>query len=103
MTRVCVASDSTNQPVRNSAAFACRTPSITANVAKSNRLLIGPKNAMKLRMNPMSQADGRASISSSTVSVGIVIWLRVVEQVVEQDLRRQHRQERQERRRRRPR
>ncbi len=73
ITSVCVASDSTNQPVRNSAALACSTPSITPKVAKSKRLLIGPKNAMKLRMNPMSHADGRASISSSTVSVGIVI------------------------------
>ena len=70
-----MASDSTNQPVRNSGACACRTPIITANVAKSKIELSGPKNIMKLRMNPMFHADGRASISSSTLSVGIVIWL----------------------------
>ena len=45
------------------------------NVAKSNTELSGPKQIMKRRMNAMSHADGRSSISSSTLSVGIVIWL----------------------------
>src|SRR4051812_15164564 len=40
---VCVASDSTNQPERNSGALASNTQSITAKVAKSNTELMGPK------------------------------------------------------------
>ena len=71
----CVASDSTNQPERNSGAVASKTQSITPNVAKSKIELIGPKRIMNRRMKPMSQWDGRASCSSSTRSVGMVIWL----------------------------
>ena len=72
---VWVASDSTNQPERNSGAAASKTQSMTAKVAKSNTELIGPKRIMNRRMNPMSQCDGRASCSSSTRSVGMAIWL----------------------------
>src|ERR1035438_4963953 len=71
----CVASDSTNQPVRKSSGPALKMSSITAKVAKSKIDEIGPKNAMKRRMNFVSQWDGRSSISSSTLSVGIVISL----------------------------
>ena len=39
------------------------------------RELIGPKRIMNRRMKAMSQCDGRASCSSSTRSVGMVIWL----------------------------
>ena len=75
MIRVCVARDSTNQPVRNSGAPAWNTRSMTANVRKSNTELTGPKTSMNRRMNPMSQCDGRCSCSGSTVSVGIASWL----------------------------
>ena len=71
--RVWVASDSTNQPDRNSGALALKTQSITAKVAKSNTELMGPKRIMNRRMKAMSQCDGRMSCSSSTWSVGIVI------------------------------
>ena len=74
-TRVWVASDSTNQPDRNRAGPASKTHSITAKVAKSKIELIGPTRTMNRRMNPISQCEGRASCSSSTLSVGIVIWL----------------------------
>src|SRR5664280_986276 len=47
MTRVWVASDSTNQPDRNRVAPAEKTHSMTAKVRKSNRELIGPKKSMK--------------------------------------------------------
>ena len=75
MTRVWVASDSTNQPERNSAGPAWNTHSMTPKVTKSNSELIGPKNSMNRRMKPMSQCDGRRSCSSSTLSVGIASWL----------------------------
>jgi len=55
---VWVASDSTNQPVRNSADPACRTPIINPNVTKSNSDLIGPNVSMKRRMNAMFQRGG---------------------------------------------
>ena len=58
---------------------------------------MGPNVSMNRRMNLMSQCEGRASSSASTRSVGIAIWLRVVQEVVEQDLAREHGQERQER------
>ena len=45
MTSVCVASDSTNQPVRNSAWPAWRILNITKNVRKSKIELIGPKSS----------------------------------------------------------
>ena len=48
---------------------------MTANVRKSKTELSGPKNSMKRRMKPMSQCDGRASCSSSTLSVGMASWL----------------------------
>ena len=71
MINVWVASDSTNQPVRNSTGPACSTPSISPNVRKSNSELIGPKVSMNRRMNAMFQCDGACSCSSSTRSVGI--------------------------------
>ncbi len=73
-TRVWVASDSTNQPVRNSSWLACRTVSITKNVRKSKIELIGPKTLMNRRTKAMSQAAGRASTSGSTLSVGMASW-----------------------------
>ena len=58
MISVWVASDSTNQPVRNSTAPACRTPSINPNVRKSNSELMGPNVSMKRRMNATFQCEG---------------------------------------------
>src|SRR5579864_3184498 len=43
-TRVCVASDSTNQPDRNRDGLAWKPYSMMAKVVKSNTELIGPKN-----------------------------------------------------------
>ena len=71
MISVWVASDSTNQPVRNWTGPACSTPSINPNVRKSNSELIGPKVNMNRRMNAMFQCEGACSCSSSTRSVGI--------------------------------
>lgn len=75
MMRVCVASDSTNQPVWNRDSPALNRLSITAKVRKSKIELSGPKKTMKRRMNPMSQCDGRCVLSGSTWSLGIAIWL----------------------------
>ena len=75
MIRLCVASDSTNQPDRNSGAWALKTQIMIPKVAKSKIELIGPKKVMKRRMNAVSQWAGRWSCSSSTLSVGIVISL----------------------------
>ena len=72
---------------------------MTKNVMKSKIELSGPKTAMKRRTKAMSQAAGRAT-HLGVDAVGRDRHLPdVVEQVVEQDLRRQHRQERQEQRR----
>ncbi len=73
-TSVWVASDSTNQPVRNSAWLAFRICSMTKKVRKSKIELTGPNTVMNRRTNPMSQAAGRATISGSTWSVGIASW-----------------------------
>ena len=75
ITRLCVASDSTNHPERNSGAWASNTPSMIPNVAKSKSELIGPKKSMKRRIIRMSQCAGFSSCSGSTLSVGIVISL----------------------------
>ena len=74
------------------------TSSSTKKVRKSNTELTGPNTSMKLRMKSMSQRAGCASTPSSTSSIGIGDLGHVVEQVVQQDLDRQHRQERQEQR-----
>jgi hypothetical protein len=50
-----VASDSTNQPDRNSGAWALKTQIMIPKVAKSKIELIGPKKLVKRRMNPVSQ------------------------------------------------
>jgi hypothetical protein len=71
MISVWVASDSTNQPVRNSMASACSTPNINPKVKKSNSELMGPKISMNRRMKVTFQCDGAWSCSSSTRSVGI--------------------------------
>jgi hypothetical protein len=71
MISVWVASDSTNQPVRNSTGPACSTRSRIANVRKSKIELSGPKVSMNRRMNPMSQCEGRRNCSVSTLSVGM--------------------------------
>ena len=72
---------------------------MTKNVAKSKIELIGPNTLMKRRTNAMSHAAGRAS-DLRVDAVGRDRELAdVVEQVVQQDLRRQHRQEREEQRR----
>ena len=70
---------------------------MTAKVAKSNSELIGPKRIMNRRMNAMSQCEGRTQLLLVDVVGGDGHLAGVVEQVVEQDLGRQHRQERQER------
>ncbi len=86
MTRVCVAIDSTNQPVRNSAWPACRRDSITQNVRKSKIELMGPNTDMNRRMNRMSHARR----SGKRLGVDPVRGDRqlpgVVEQVVQEDL-----------------
>ena len=46
---------------------------MTKNVMKSKIELTGPKTAMNLRTNAMSQAAGRATVSGSTRSLGIAI------------------------------
>ena len=56
---VWMASDSTNQPVRNSAGPACRTPSINPNVRKSNSDLTKRNVSMKRRIYAMFQCEGR--------------------------------------------
>ena len=93
MISVWVAIDSTNQPARNSPGTASNTHSIRANVAKSNTELIGPKRNMKRRMKAMSQCDGRQQLLLVHPVAGDGQLAGVVEQVVEQDLARQHRQE----------
>ena len=70
---------------------------MTPKVAKSNTELIGPKRIMNRRMKPMSQCEGRAQLLLVDVVGRDRQLAGVVEQVVEQDLGRQHRQERQER------
>ena len=70
-----MASDSTNQPDRNSGASALKTQIMIPKVAKSKIELIGPKKSMKRRISAVSQCAGRSSCSSSTRSVGIVISL----------------------------
>ena len=74
MISVWVASDSTNQPVRNSTGPACSAPSINPNVRKSNSELMGPNVSMNRRMNAMFQCDGASNCSLSTRSVGIANW-----------------------------
>ena len=98
MIRVCVASDSTNQPERNSGARAWKTQSMTPKVAKSKIELIGPKKSMKRRMKAVSQCAGPLELLLVDVVGRDRHLAGVVEQVVEQDLRRQHRQEGQEQR-----
>ena len=58
MTSVWVASDSTNQPERNSAGPAWKPHSMTPKVMKSNTELIGPKKSMNRRMKPTSHRLG---------------------------------------------
>ena len=70
ITNTCVASDSTNQPVRNSALSACNTASSSQKVRKSKMELTGPMVIMNVRIKPMSQRRGRARSSSSTLSAG---------------------------------
>ena len=98
MTRLWVASDSTNQPDRNSGASALKTQIMIPKVAKSKIELIGPKKIMKRRMN--AGVPVRRALELLLVDVvGRDRHLAgVVEQVVEQDLRREHRQEAQEQR-----
>jgi len=74
MINVCVARDSTNQPVRNSSAPAWSTPNISPNVRKSNSELIGSNVSMNRRMNATFQCVGACSCSSSTRSVGMASW-----------------------------
>ena len=95
ITSDCVASDSMNQPVRNSSGPAWNSPNMIANVRKSNSELIGPNTNMNRRMEPMSLRRGAALLVVDPVG-GDGELACVVEQVVEQDLRREHRQERQQ-------
>ena len=92
MTSTWVARDSMNQPVWNSACPAPKTRSRRPKVRKSKSELTGPSTSMKLPMNRMSQCGGIAMASRSTSSMGIGVG-QVVEQIVQQDLDRQHRQE----------
>ena len=94
MISVCVASDSTNHPVRNSTGPACSTPSINPNVRKSNSELIGPNVSMNRRMNAMFQCDGCVQLLAVHPVGGDRQLGAVVEQVVQQDLAGQHRQKR---------
>ena len=99
MTRLWVASDSTNQPERNSVAWALKTQIMIAKVAKSKIELIGPKKVMKRRMKRGVPVRGALELLLVDVVGRDRHLAAVVEQVVEQDLRRQHRQEAQEQRR----
>ena len=93
-----MASDSTNHPDRKSGAAAWKPQSITAKVAKSNSELIGPNRIMNWRMKrdvPVRRPDELLLVDAVG---GDRHLARVVEQVVQQDLERQHRQEREERR-----
>src|SRR5215470_8017499 len=74
MISVWVAIDSTNQPLRNSVGPAWSSDSNIQKVMKSKTELSGPKMYMKCRTNLMSQAAGRASVSGSTLSVGMASW-----------------------------
>ena len=56
---------------KDSLTAAWSSESITQNVTKSKIELTGPNTYMKCRMNFMSHAAGRASVSGSTRSVGI--------------------------------
>ena len=58
VTRVWVASDSTNQPAWNRCCPAWNTHSMTPKVMKSNTELTGPKVSMNRRMKPTSQRMG---------------------------------------------
>ena len=76
MTSVCVASDSTNQPVRNSGAWACSTPEQDGERGEvEHRTEWSETDHEASDEARCPSADGRSSISSSTLSVGIVIWL----------------------------
>ena len=98
MTRLWVASDSTNQPERNSVAWASKTQIMIPKVAKSKIELIGPKNVMKRRMKRGVPVRGALELLLVDVVGRDRHLAGVVEQVVEQDLRREHRQEAQEQR-----
>ena len=60
-TRVWVASDSTNQPLRNSLWLACRTCSITKKIREVEDRADGAEHAHEPPHEAMSQAAGRAS------------------------------------------
>src|SRR3974377_1299640 len=75
ITRVWVASDSTNQPVWNRTGPAWNTHSMMPEDRKSNTELSGPEKSMNLRMKPRSQRVGWATSSGSTSSVGMASWL----------------------------
>ena len=94
-----MASDSTNQPVRNSGAWACRIQSITANVRKSNTERERPEEDHEAANEAEVPRRGPRQHLLVDVVGGDRHLASVVEQVVEQDLRREHRQELQERRR----
>src|SRR5215813_2841677 len=74
MINVWVAIDSTNQPLRNSVGPAWSSHSRIPKVMKSKAELSGPKMYMKCRTNLMSHAAGRASVSGSTLSLGMASW-----------------------------
>src|ERR1051326_2466608 len=72
ITSVCVANDSMNQPAKKSSGPALKIQSITPNVRKSYKELIGPSPNMKRWIMRASHFRGRATQVASTLSVGIL-------------------------------
>ena len=99
ITSVCVASDSTNQPERNWSGPAWNDPQHDAEGHEVEHRAQRPEEEHE----PADERDVPVRRSAQLLLVDVVggdgQLAGVVEQVVEQDLRRQHRQERQEQRR----
>jgi|LakMenEpi03Aug12_release.lakeMendotaPanAssembly.Ray.scaffolds.fasta_scaffold210527_4 hypothetical protein len=78
MTSVCVTSDSTNQPVRKTAARAGSSQpnpnQSTANVSMSKSELTDPRQRMNRAIWPVAHGCGAATSSGSTSSPGIGTW-----------------------------
>ena len=98
-TSVWVASDSTNQPVWNSASEAWKTHSSTPEREEVVERADGPDHQHEPPDEPDVPALRAPDVGVVDVVGGDGDLGEIVEEVVQQDLRRQHRQERQEERR----
>ena len=72
--KVWVKSDSINQPVWNNSGEARKIYQSRPKVMKSKSELIGPKTNINFLIKSMFHGVGFSKDSSSTLSVGIVIW-----------------------------